>query len=45
LDDAITNVSIQGFSVGTNILAAASTTVLGVNTSDIISWTAWRGDI
>lgn len=45
LDDAITNTSFQGFTVGTNILVAASATVLGVTASDVISWTAWRGDI
>ena len=45
LDDATVNTQFQGFSVGTNILAAASTTVLGITASDVISWTAWRGDV
>jgi hypothetical protein len=44
LDDATTNQAFQGFSVGSNILVAASTTVLGVTASDVISWTAWRQD-
>jgi hypothetical protein len=45
LDDATNNQSFQGFSVGTNILVAASSTVLGITASDVISWTAWRGDV
>jgi hypothetical protein len=45
LDDATNNQSFQGFSVGTNILVQASTTVLGVNVNDVISWTAWRASI
>jgi hypothetical protein len=45
LDDAITNISFAGFSVGTNILATASSTVLGVTANDVISFTAWRGDV
>lgn len=44
LDDAEDNQAFQGFSVGTNILVTASTTVLGVTASDVISWTAWRSD-
>lgn len=45
LDDAANNQSFLGFSIGTNILVAASSTVLGISTSDLISWTAWRGDV
>lgn len=45
LDDATNNQSFQGFSVGTNILVTASSTVLGVTASDVISWTAWRASI
>jgi len=45
LEDATNNQSFQGFSVGTNILVAASSTVLGVTASDVISYTAWRGDV
>ena len=43
--DATANISFQGFSVGTNILATASSTVLGVTAGDTISWTAWRASI
>lgn len=43
--DATTNVSFQGFSVGTNILVAGSSTVLGITASDVFSWTAWRASI
>jgi hypothetical protein len=45
LDDATTNVQYQGFTVGTNILATASTTVLGITASDVFSYVAWRGDV
>lgn len=45
LEDATNNQSFQGFSVGTNILVAASSTVLGVTASDVISYTAWRADV
>jgi len=45
LDDAVNNQAFQGFTVGSNILIGASSTVIGVTASDIISWTAWRGDV
>lgn len=45
LDDATTNTSFQGFTVGTGILNTASSTVFGVTAGDVISWTAWRGDL
>lgn len=44
LDGATTNQSFQGFSVGSNILVTASSTVLGITASDVFSWTAWRQD-
>lgn len=44
LDDATAYNQFQGFQVGTNILATASSTVLGVTASDVFSWTAWRAD-
>lgn len=44
LDDAVLNNQFQGFSVGTNILATASSTVLGITASDVFQWTAWRAD-
>lgn len=43
--DATINTAYQGFTVGTGILATASSTVFGVTAGDIISWTAWRGDV
>jgi hypothetical protein len=45
LYDAMDNQAFQGFTVGSNILIGASSTVLGVTASDIISWVAWRGDV
>lgn len=45
LDDATQNQSFYGFTVGTNILVTASTTVLGITASDVFSYTAWRGDV
>jgi len=45
LDDATLNNQFQGFSVGTNILVTASSTVLGITASDVFSWTAWRADV
>jgi len=45
LDDAMNNQSFLGFSVGTNVLVTGSSTVLGIVASDVISWTAWRGDV
>ena len=45
LDDATTNQQFQGFNVGSGILATASSTVFGVTAGDVISWTAWRGDV
>ena len=44
LDDATLNNQFQGFSVGVNILATASSTVLGITASDVFQWTAWRAD-
>ena len=44
LDDATDNQGFQGFTVGSNILVAASATVLGITASDVFSWTAWRQD-
>lgn len=45
LQDATINTAYQGFTVGTGILATPSTTVFGVTAADVISWTAWRGDV
>lgn len=45
LDDATDNQAFQGFSIGTSIIQASSNSVIGVTTSDVLSWTAWRGDV
>lgn len=45
LEDATNNQQFQGFTVGTGILATPSSTVFGVTAGDVISWTAWRGDV
>lgn len=44
LDDSTNNQSFQGFTIGTSIIQASSSSVIGVTTSDVLSWTAWRGD-
>lgn len=45
LDDATTNQAYQGFSIGTGLLLTATSSVVGVTASDVLSWTAWRGDV
>lgn len=45
LDDATTNIAFQGFTIGTGLLQTATGSVIGIVASDIISWTAWRGDV
>lgn len=45
LDDATTNTSFKGFTVGTGLLQTATGAVIGVVASDVISWTAWRADV
>jgi hypothetical protein len=45
LQDATINTAFQGFTVGSGILIGASSTVIGVTASDVIYWTAWRGDV
>jgi hypothetical protein len=45
IDDATINTAFQGFTIGTNILQTASSSVIGVTASDVLSWTAWRADV
>lgn len=45
LDDAITNTSFQGFTIGSGLLLTSAAGTIGVTASDIFSWTAWRGDL
>ena len=45
LDDATVNNQFQGFTIGTGLLQTATGAVIGVVASDVISWTAWRGDL
>ena len=45
LDDATTNVGFQGFNIGAGLLLTATGAVIGIVAEDIISWTAWRGDL
>lgn len=44
IDDATDSQAFQGFTVGTNLLQTATGSVIGVQASDVISWTAWRQD-
>jgi hypothetical protein len=43
LQDATINTAFNGFTVGTNILQTTGTFIVAA--SDVISWTAWRGDV
>jgi hypothetical protein len=43
LQDSTINTAFQGFTVGSNILQTSGTFIVAA--SDVISWTAWRGDI
>ncbi len=45
LDDAITNVSFDGFTIGTGLLLASGASTIGITASDVLSYTAWRGDV
>lgn len=45
LDDAMTNQSFQGFTIGTGLLVASAADTIGITASDVLSWTAWRGDV
>jgi hypothetical protein len=45
LDDATTNQSFQGFTIGSGLLLTATNAVIGVTASDVLSWTAWRASI
>ena len=45
LDDATTNQQFQGFTIGAGLLQTSAAGTIGVTASDILSWTAWRGDV
>lgn len=45
LDDATNNQSYQGFTIGAGLLLTSGAGTIGVTASDILSWTAWRGDL
>ncbi len=45
LDDATTNIQFQGFTIGTGLLQTSTASVIGVTASDVLAWTAWRGDV
>ena len=45
LDDATVNIGFQGFNIGAGLLLTSTNAVIGVTASDILSWTAWRGDL
>lgn len=45
LDDATTNQSFQGFTIGAGLLLTSAAGTVGVTASDVFSWTAWRGDL
>jgi hypothetical protein len=45
LDDATLNQQFQGFTIGAGLLQTASSSVIGIVASDVLSWTAWRGDV
>lgn len=45
LDDATDNQSFQGFTVGTGVLKTSAAGTVGITASDVLSWTAWRGDV
>lgn len=44
LDDAITNVAFQGFTIGTGLLQTSAAGTVGVTAGDVLIWTAWRAD-
>ena len=45
LDDATTNQQFQGFTIGSGLLVASAAGTIGITASDVLSWTAWRGDV
>ena len=45
LDDATDSQAYQGFMIGSSILQTAAAGTIGVVASDVLSWTAWRGDV
>lgn len=45
LDDSTVNQQFQGFTIGTGLLQTSTASVIGVTASDVLAWTAWRGDV
>lgn len=45
LADAETNTQYQGFTIGTGLLKTSTNAVVGITASDILLWTAYRGDV
>jgi hypothetical protein len=45
LDDAESNVQFQGFTIGTGLLKTSTNAIIGFTASDVLIWTAWRGDV
>lgn len=45
LDDATTSQAFQGFTIGAGLLLTSAAGTIGVTASDVLSWTAWRGDV
>jgi len=45
VDDAMNNQAFQGFIIGPSLLQTAAAGTVGVTASDVLSWTAWRGDV
>lgn len=43
--DATTNTAFNGFTIGTSLLQTSAAGTIGITASDVLSWTAWRGDI
>lgn len=45
LDDATDSQAFNGFTIGSSILQTSAAGTVGVTASDVLSWTAWRGDV
>lgn len=45
LDDATTNQQFQGFTIGSGLLLTSAAGTVGITASDVLAWTAWRGDV
>jgi hypothetical protein len=45
LVDSTLNQQFNGFIIGSGLLVTSSSSVIGVTASDVLTWTAWRGDV